>query len=273
MERAKKLDPRLLAFVTYTEDLAMAQAAAAEREALKGKFRSALHGIPWGVKDLFATNGVPTQWGSPVYEGQVFNYDATVVSKVRDAGAILIGKLASGELASGARWFGGTTRCPWDLTRSSSGSSAGPGAATAAGLVAFSIGTETLGSILSPAAINGVVGLRPTYGRVSRHGVMALSWSMDRVGPICRTVDDCARVFDEIMGSDPRDASSVDGPTVGALHNRPTRRPSQQIKGKRIGVLVDEFRSPSDPEVFAILRDALKSLESLGLVLEEGQLA
>jgi Asp-tRNA(Asn)/Glu-tRNA(Gln) amidotransferase A subunit family amidase len=268
IERAKKLDPQLLAFVTYTEDLAMAQAAAAEREALKGKFRSALHGIPWGVKDLFATNGVPTQWGSPAYEGQVFNYDATVVSKVRDAGAILIGKLASGELASGARWFGGTTRCPWDVTRSSSGSSAGPGAATAAGLVAFSIGTETLGSILSPAAINGVVGLRPTYGRVSRYGVMALSWSMDRVGPICRTVDDCARVFDEIMGPDPLDASSVDGPTVGVL-----RKAGQQIKGKRIAVLFDEFRSASDPEVIAILRDGLRSLESLGLVLEEGQLA
>jgi len=224
IERAKQLDPQLFAFVTFTEDLAMAQARAAESEAMKGKLRSVLQGIPWGVKDLFATNGVPTQWGSPVYEGQIFNYDATVVAKVRDAGAVLIGKLASGELASGARWFRGTTRCPWDLTRSSSGSSAGPAAATAAGLVGFSIGSETLGSILSPAAVNGVVGLRPTYGRVSRHGVMALSWTMDRVGPICRTVEDCARVLDEIMGSDPLDASSVDGPAVGALGEAQARQ-------------------------------------------------
>jgi Asp-tRNA(Asn)/Glu-tRNA(Gln) amidotransferase A subunit family amidase len=144
--------------------------------------------------------------------GAVFNYDATVVRKLREAGTVLVGKLASGELASGARWFGGTTRCPWDTSRSSSGSSAGPAAATAAGMVGFSLGTETLGSILSPAATNGVVGLRPTYGRVSRYGVMALSWSMDKVGPICRSVEDCAHVFDAIIGMDPRDPSSVDSP-------------------------------------------------------------
>jgi aspartyl-tRNA(Asn)/glutamyl-tRNA(Gln) amidotransferase subunit A len=269
IERARKVDPQLLAFVTLTADLALAQARVAERDAMNGKFRSPLHGIPWGAKDLFATDGIPTQWGSPAYEGQVFKYDATVVRKLRDAGAILVGKLALGELASGARWFGGTTRCPWDLTRSSGGSSAGPAAATSAGLVGFSLGTETLGSILFPAAINGVVGLRPTYGRVSRYGVMTLSWTMDKVGPICRTVEDCALVFNAIAGSDPRDVSSVNGPTVGALNERPG---SPSTKGKRIGVLRDEFSSTSDPEVSAVFREALKDLEFLGLILEDVQL-
>lgn len=273
IDRARKLDSRLFAFVTFTEDLAMAQARVAEREAVKGKFRSPLHGIPWGVKDLMATNGIPTQWGSPAYLGQVFNYDATIVRKLHDAGAILIGKLASGELASGARWFGGTTRCAWDPTRSSGGSSAGPAAATAAGLVGFSIGTETLGSILSPSATNGAVGLRPTYGRVSRYGVMALSWTLDKVGPICRTVEDCALVFDEIMGSDSMDTSSVDGPSVGSVRDGQVRRPALQwIKGKKLGVLSDEFGSLGDPELGFIFRDVLKNLESLGLILEEVRL-
>src|SRR5262245_45863611 len=190
----------------------MAQAKQAEREVMKGKFRSPLHGIPWGVKDLFATAGIPTQWGSPVYRNQVFDYDATIVRKLHDAGAVLIGKLASGELASGARWFRGTTRCPWDLMRSSSGSSAGPGVAAAAGLVGFSIGTETLGSIMSPSGVNGVVGLRPTYGRVSRHGAMVLSWTMDKIGPMCRSIEDCALVFNAIYGPDGHDNTVVDAP-------------------------------------------------------------
>jgi aspartyl-tRNA(Asn)/glutamyl-tRNA(Gln) amidotransferase subunit A len=273
IERAKTLDPQLFAFVTFSEELAMKQARDAEREAMKGRFRSPLHGIPWGVKDLFATDGIPTQWGSPAYIGQVFNYDAAIVRKLHNAGAVLIGKLASGELASGARWFGGTTRCPWDPSRSSNGSSAGPGAATAAGLVGFSVGTETLGSILVPAATNGVVGLRPTYGRISRYGVMALSWSMDKIGPICRTVGDCALVFNEILGADPLDSSSVDGPPVGALDDRPPGRSvSRPLQGKRIGVLRDEFSAVSDPQASSAFRNALKSLQSLGLVLEEVQL-
>ena len=263
LERARALDGQLFAFVTFTEDLAMEQARDAERRAMKGKLRSPLDGIPWGVKDLFATSGIPTQWGSPAYQDQTFDYDATVVRKLRDSGAVLIGKLALGELASGARWFGGTTRCPWDLTRSSSGSSAGPASGTAAGLVAFSIGSETLGSIISPAATNGVVGLRPTYGRVSRHGAMTLSWTMDKVGPICRTVEDCAMVFDEILGADPLDATSVDGPTVGALAG------NRKLKGKRIGIVREEFSSITEPDVIAVFQDALKSLESLGFILED----
>jgi Asp-tRNA(Asn)/Glu-tRNA(Gln) amidotransferase A subunit family amidase len=263
LERARALDGQLFAFVTFTEDLAMEQARDAERRAMKGKLRSPLDGIPWGVKDLFATSGIPTQWGSPAYQDQIFDYDATVVRKLRDSGAVLIGKLASGELASGARWFGGTTRCPWDPTRSSSGSSAGPASGTAAGVVAFSIGSETLGSIISPAATNGVVGLRPTYGRVSRHGAMTLSWTMDKVGPICRTVEDCAMVFDEILGADPLDATSVDGPTVGAL------AANRKLKGKRIGIIREEFSSITEPDVTAVFQNALKSLESLGFILED----
>jgi aspartyl-tRNA(Asn)/glutamyl-tRNA(Gln) amidotransferase subunit A len=268
VERAQTLDPRLFAFVTFTEDLALDQARAAERRAMKGKLRGPVDGIPWGVKDLFATNGIPTQWGSPAYQGQVFDYDATVVRKLHESGAILTGKLASGELASGARWFGGTTRCPWDLTRSSGGSSAGPASATAAGLVGFSIGTETLGSILSPAATNAVVGLRPTYGRVSRYGAMALSWTMDKVGPICRTVEDCALVFDGIHGSDPLDPTSVDGPAAGALH----AASMHAIKGKTVGVVRDEFNLVTDPEVSPVFANALRSLESLGLIVEDVQL-
>jgi Asp-tRNA(Asn)/Glu-tRNA(Gln) amidotransferase A subunit family amidase len=276
IERSRSVDPQLLAFVLFTEDLAMEQARAAEHRMMKGKLRSPLDGIPWGVKDLFATAGIPTQWGSPAYQGQVFDYDATVVRKLRESGAVLIGKLASGELASGARWFGGTTRCPWDPSRSSSGSSAGPAAATAAGLVAFSVGTETLGSIISPAATNGVVGLRPTYGRVSRYGAMALSWTMDKVGPICRTVDDCALVFRQIQGEDPLDPT-----TVGAVYDRPgahdlmlrpvglALRGAPLQPGKHIAIIREEFNAASDPDVAAVYRQALNSLESLGLILED----
>jgi Asp-tRNA(Asn)/Glu-tRNA(Gln) amidotransferase A subunit family amidase len=266
IQRARKIDPELYAFVTFTEELAMAQARAAERELVNGKFRGPLHGIPWGAKDVLATDGIPTQWGSPIYQGQVFKYDATVVQKLREAGAILLGKLASGELASGAKWFGGTTRCPWDTSRSSGGSSAGPAAATAAGMVGFSLGTETLGSILSPSATNGVVGVRPTYGRVSRFGVMALSWSMDKVGPIGRSVEDCARILDAIAGPDPRDPSTVEAMSIG---ERPL---AHSVKGKKIGVMRDEFNSASEPETALVYRDALKSLESLGLSVEEVQL-
>ncbi len=261
LSRARELDPQLFAFVTFTEDLAMEQARTAEREVMKGKFRGPLHGVPWGVKDLFATHGIPTQWGSPLYQGQVFDYDAAVVRKLRDSGSVLIGKLASGELASGSRWFGGTTRCPWDPARSSSGSSAGPGSATAAGLVGFGVGTETLGSIISPATTNGVAGLRPTYGRVSRYGVMTLSWSMDKVGPLCRTVEDCAMVFDAIHGADPLDSATIDMPFRFV--------PQSSVKGKKIGVLRDEFNAITAPEISAVFRNALRSLESLGLILEE----
>jgi Asp-tRNA(Asn)/Glu-tRNA(Gln) amidotransferase A subunit family amidase len=218
LERLKKYGPKLNCVVTLTEDLALAQAAQADKEIRSGRYKGPLHGIPWGAKDLLATKGIPTTWGATPYQNQVFDYDATVVERLRDAGAVLVAKLSLGGLAQGDRWFRGQTKNPWmpdHPTRGgSSGSSAGPGSATAAGLVGFAIGTETRGSIISPSAVNGVVGLRPTYGRVSRHGGMVLSWTMDKIGPMCRSVEDCALVFNAIYGPDGRDDSVVDAPFV-----------------------------------------------------------
>jgi Asp-tRNA(Asn)/Glu-tRNA(Gln) amidotransferase A subunit family amidase len=210
--RLKRHDPRLLAVVTLTEDRAREQAARLDAELRAGSYRGPLHGIPWGAKDLLATRGYPTTWGASPYRDQLLDYDATVVERLDAAGAVLVAKLTLGALAQGDRWFGGMTRNPWHLVEGSSGSSAGPGAATAAGLVGFSIGTETLGSIVSPATRNGVTGLRPTFGRVSRYGAMALSWSMDKIGPMCRSVEDCALVLDAIHGPDRRDPTARDVP-------------------------------------------------------------
>jgi Asp-tRNA(Asn)/Glu-tRNA(Gln) amidotransferase A subunit family amidase len=212
LERLKRYGDKLQCIVTLTEDLALQQAAAADKEIRAGRYRGLLHGIPWGAKDLFATKGIRTTWGAKPYENQIIDYDATVVERLRDAGAVLVAKLSMGALAMGGVWFGGSTKNPWNPTASSSGSSAGPAAATSAGLVGFGIGTETRGSIISPASTCGVVGLRPTYGRISRYGAMGLSWTMDKVGPICRSVEDCALVFNAIYGSDGRDETVVDAP-------------------------------------------------------------
>jgi Asp-tRNA(Asn)/Glu-tRNA(Gln) amidotransferase A subunit family amidase len=212
LARLKRHDPKLLAVVTLTEERAMAQAAALDDELRAGNYRGPLHGIPWGAKDLLATRGYPTTWGATPYREQLFDYDAAVVERLDAAGAVLIAKLTMGALAQGDRWFGGMTRNPWRPDEGSSGSSAGPGAATAAGLVAFAIGTETLGSIVSPATRNGVTGLRPTFGRVSRYGAMALSWSMDKIGPMCRSAEDCALVLNAIYGPDNRDPTVRDIP-------------------------------------------------------------
>src|SRR5687767_13640535 len=184
LARLKKHGPALNCLVTLTEELALAQAAQADKEIKAGRYRGPLHGIPWGAKDLFATKGILTTWGAAPFQNQVFDYDATVVERLRDAGAVLVAKLSLGALAQGDNWFRGQTKNPWNPDHAqrggSSGSSAGPGSATAAGLVGFSLGTETRGSIISPTAVNGVTGLRPTYGRVSRYGAMALSWTMDK---------------------------------------------------------------------------------------------
>jgi Asp-tRNA(Asn)/Glu-tRNA(Gln) amidotransferase A subunit family amidase len=212
LRRLKKYGPSLECVVTLTEDLAMEQAARADREIAEGKYRGPLHGIPWGAKDLLATKGIKTTWGAMPYASQVLNYDATVVKRLEDAGAVLVAKLSMGALAWGDVWFGGTTKNPWNMEQGSSGSSAGPGSATAAGLVGFSIGTETWGSIVSPSNRCGVTGLRPTYGRVSRYGAMALSWTFDKIGPMCRTVEDCALVFNEIYGPDHKDFTVLDKP-------------------------------------------------------------
>ena len=214
LERLKKFGPKLNCVVTLTEDLALAQAAQADKEIRAGKYKGPLHGIPWGAKDLFATKGILTTWGAGPFQNQLFDYDATIVERLRNAGAVLVAKLSMGALAQGDRWFRGQTKTPWNLENGSSGSSAGPGSATAAGLVGFSIGTETRGSIISPSAVNGVTGLRPTYGRVSRHGAMALSWTMDKIGPMCRSVEDCALVLNAIYGPDGVDDTVVDAPFV-----------------------------------------------------------
>jgi Asp-tRNA(Asn)/Glu-tRNA(Gln) amidotransferase A subunit family amidase len=209
LDRIKRLDPQLLCAVTIMEEQALAEAAKADAEIKAGKYRGPLHGIPYGVKDLFSTRGVRTTWGSADFETRTIEDDAEVVVRLRDAGAVLMAKLATGLFAQGDQWYRGRTNNPWDLRRGSSGSSAGPSSATAAGCVAFGIGTETSGSIVSPARECGLSALRPTFGRVSRYGGMVLAWSQDRVGPICRTIEDCALVFNAIHGVDPKDPSTV----------------------------------------------------------------
>jgi Asp-tRNA(Asn)/Glu-tRNA(Gln) amidotransferase A subunit family amidase len=212
LDRMKRLDPTLLCAVTIMEDQAMAEAAKMDAELKAGKSRGPLHGIPYGVKDLFSTKGVRTTWGSKDFENRVIDDDAEVVVRLRNAGAVLIAKLATGLFAQGDQWYRGRTNNPWDVRRGSSGSSAGPASATAAGCVAFGIGTETSGSIVSPSRECGVSALRPTFGRVSRYGGMVLAWSQDRVGPICRSIEDCAMVFNTIHGVDEKDPGTVTTP-------------------------------------------------------------
>jgi aspartyl-tRNA(Asn)/glutamyl-tRNA(Gln) amidotransferase subunit A len=228
LDRLEKIGPSLGAVVTVTRDLALKEAKAVEAEIAAGKWRSPLHGIPYGVKDLLATKGVPTTWGAEPFRDRVFDDDATVVRKLREAGAVLIGKLAMIELAGAFGYnnpdasLTGPCRNPWNVNFWSGGSSSGPAAATAAGLVAFSIGSETSGSIITPAAYSGVSGLRPTYGRVSRHGAMPLCPTLDKLGPICRTAEDTGLVMAAITGPDPLDPTAVD--RLWRFHPSTTRR-------------------------------------------------
>jgi len=224
LDRIAQYDQQLEAVITVTDSMALAQAKRADEEIAAGQYRGILHGIPYGVKDLVAVEGYPTTWGAAPYQDQMLEETASVVNMLEAQGAVLIAKLVSGSLARGDVWFGGKTKNPWDLSQGASGSSAGSGSATAAGLVAFSLGTETLGSITSPATRNGVTGLRPTYGRVSRYGVMSLSWSMDKVGPICRSAEDCEIVFNAIYGFDPND------PTTNRVPFEKGLRPIDQLK-------------------------------------------
>ncbi len=216
LERIEKHDGQLQSVITVTKELALKQARKADKEIAAGNYKGILHGIPYGVKDLMAVEGYPTTWGAEPYKDQMIDHTATVVNKLTEQGAVLIAKLVSGSLARGDVWFGGKPKNPWDLSQGASGSSAGSGSATSAGLVAFSLGTETLGSITSPATRNGVTGLRPTYGRISRHGVMSLSWSMDKVGPICRSAEDCEIVLAAIYGKDPLDPTTNNVPFTPA---------------------------------------------------------
>jgi Asp-tRNA(Asn)/Glu-tRNA(Gln) amidotransferase A subunit family amidase len=212
LDRIGRLAPELQNFITVTDDLALKQAARADADLASGRLRSGLHGVPYGLKDLFDVEHVRTTWGAEPYKERVATGNAAIVDKLEAAGTVLLGKTSAGALAFGDIWFGGTTRNPWNPAEGSSGSSAGSASATAAGLVGFSIGTETLGSIVSPSNRCGTTGLRPTFGRVSRHCAMALAWSWDKVGPIARSVTDCGLVLDIINGPDSRDWSSLDTP-------------------------------------------------------------
>jgi Asp-tRNA(Asn)/Glu-tRNA(Gln) amidotransferase A subunit family amidase len=263
LARLKRYGPKLNCTITLTEELALAQAAEAEHEIQRGRYRGPLHGIPWGAKDLFATKGIPTTWGAEPYRNQIIDYDATVIERLRQAGAVLIAKLSMGALAQGGLWFGGMTRNPWKPEETSSGSSAGPASATAAGLVGFSIGTETLGSIITPSSRCGAVGLRPTYGRISRYGAMGLSWTMDKIGPICRGVEDCAAALAAIYGPDGRDL------TVEAVPFN--WMPDAPLAKMRIGYVKAEFEQGS-AEQQAIYKNALDALRSAGARLEPMEL-
>jgi Asp-tRNA(Asn)/Glu-tRNA(Gln) amidotransferase A subunit family amidase len=235
LRRLELHDPELACVISLTGDLAMEQARRADREIAAGWYRGPLHGVPWGAKDLLSVPPFRTTWGARPYENQVRPEQATVASKLAGAGAVLVAKLSVGALAWGDVWYGGVTKNPWNPEQGSSGSSAGPAAAAAAGLVGFSIGTETWGSIVSPCTRCGVSGLRPTFGRVSRYGAMALAWSMDKVGPIARSVEDCALVFDVIRGRDYLDPSVVDRP-----FHWPLRR---DVRTLRVGYVEELFDS------------------------------
>lgn len=238
IERLKKYDSILHCVISYTEERALQQAKIVDEEIAAGKYRGLLHGIPFGVKDLLATKDYKTTWGAMPYKDQIIDEDATVITKLEKAGAVLVAKLSMGALAWGDVWFGGKTRNPWDTTSGSSGSSAGSASAVSAGLLPFAIGTETYGSIVSPSTVCGTTGLRPTYGRVSRTGAMALSWSMDKIGPICRCADDLAIVFDVIRGTDGMDQTLYDVPF--------NYQPLSNIKNIKVGYLKKDFDKQYD---------------------------
>lgn len=260
LARLKRYDPKLKCIITLTEELALKQAKRADEEIAAGKYRGPLHGIPWGAKDLLAAKGYRTTWGAMPYKDQVIDMDATVVQRLEEAGAVLVAKLTLGALAWGDVWYGGTTKNPWNLEQGSSGSSAGPASATAAGLVGFAIGSETWGSIVSPSTRCGVTGLRPTYGRVSRHGAMALSWSMDKLGPMCRSVEDCALVLDAIHGPDGNDPTVADLPF--------SWNAERDIKKLRVGYVQNLFEEERENKEWqAHDRATVDALRDLGLDL------
>jgi Asp-tRNA(Asn)/Glu-tRNA(Gln) amidotransferase A subunit family amidase len=250
LDRLRRLDPALVCVVTYLDERALRQAAQLDRELDEGRWRGPLHGIPWGAKDLLSVRGAPTTWGSPPFADQFIDEDATVVERLDAAGAVLVAKLSLGELAMDDVWTGGRTRNPWDPSEGSSGSSAGSAAATAAGAVAFAIGSETLGSIISPCAVCGCTGLRPSFGRVSRHGAMPLAWSMDKLGPICRSAADAAIIFEAIVGPDGHDETVAHVPFAYPA--------ALDVSAWRVGV--DERAFDRHPE----LRPGLQELIGLG---------
>jgi Asp-tRNA(Asn)/Glu-tRNA(Gln) amidotransferase A subunit family amidase len=263
LARLRRHDPLLRCAITLTEERALKQAQQADDEISRGMYRGVLHGIPWGAKDLLAVKGYRTTWGFKAYEDQVIDLDATVVSRLDRAGAILIAKLSTGEIARGDQWLGIQTKNPWKTDEGSGGSSAGPASATAAGLVGFSIGTDTTGSILGPSRTCGVTGLRPTFGRVSRYGVMPVCWSLDKVGPMCRSAEDCAVVLHAIYGPDGQDLAVADKPFDW----------DGSVRGAalRVGFLESAFLQDVDADERAARQNDLACLEALrssGIVLK-----
>jgi Asp-tRNA(Asn)/Glu-tRNA(Gln) amidotransferase A subunit family amidase len=257
--RLHKYNDKLNCVVTFLDETALAQAKHADAEIAAGKYRGPLHGVPWGAKDIIAVKGFKTTWGSGAYKDQVIDEDASVIEMLRDAGAVLVAKVTSGELAQGDQWFGGQTKNPWNLEQGSSGSSAGPASATAGGCVAFGIGTETSGSILSPSGRCGISGLRPTFGRVSRYGVMALSWTQDRLGPLCRYAEDCAVVMSAIAKPDGRDLSVSEIPF--------NWNAKLDIRKLRVGYLKDAFDETRDPAAKKLDDATLAQMQALGVKL------
>jgi Asp-tRNA(Asn)/Glu-tRNA(Gln) amidotransferase A subunit family amidase len=257
LARLHRYNGKLNNVVTFLDEYGMAEARRADAEIAAGKYKGPLHGIPWGAKDIISVKGYKTTWGSPAFKEQSFDYDASVVELLRDAGAVLVAKLATGELASGDNWFGGQTKSPWNLSQGSSGSSAGPSSATAAGSVGFAIGTETSGSILSPAARCGLAGLRPTFGRISRYGVMALSWTQDRLGPICRYAEDCAIVMQAIAKPDGRDMSVSEIPF--------NWNAQLDVKKLRVGWIKESFDELTTATVKENAAKVLETLRSIGV--------
>jgi len=266
LDRLDTIGPQFNAVVTVTRERALEEAAQADRDLAAGKDRGPLHGIPYGAKDLLATRGIPTTWGAAPFRNRVIDEDATVVRRLREAGAVLAAKLAMVEIAGGMGYkqadasFTGPGLNPWDKKSWSGGSSSGSGAAVAAGLVPFAIGSETSGSIMAPAGYCGVSGLRPTYGRVSRHGAMALSWTMDKLGPICRTCEDCGHVLAAIAGPDPQDET-----TVEKAYRYPDERPLE--RPLKLAVLREPARK-LQPPVQANYEASLKILEGLATIRE-----
>ncbi|MDP1570503.1 MAG: amidase [Vicinamibacterales bacterium] len=257
LARLHRYNPVLNNVVTFLDAHGRAEARQADAEIAAGRYRGPLHGIPWGAKDIISLKGHKTTWGSPAFQEQTFDYDASVIEMLREAGAVLIAKLTTGELAAGDNWFGGQTKSPWDPAHGSSGSSAGPGSATAAGCVGFAIGTETSGSILSPAARCGVAGLRPTFGRISRYGVMALSWTMDRLGPMCRYAEDCALVMQAVAKPDGRDMSVSDVPFHWDAEI--------DIRRLRVGYIKESFDDLTNDAARANAHATLDTLRALGV--------
>jgi Asp-tRNA(Asn)/Glu-tRNA(Gln) amidotransferase A subunit family amidase len=247
LERLHLFDHALKCVVTFTDDLALRQAQQADEEIAAGKYRGPLHGIPWGAKDLIAYPGYTTTWGATPFENQMLDTKATVAARLEEAGAVLIAKLSLGALAWGDGWFRGKTRNPWHPASGSSGSSAGSAASAAAALAGFTIGSETLGSIISPCRVCGCTGLRPTFGRISRHGCMSLAWSMDKLGPICRSIEDCALILDAIHGADGLDATAVDRPFVWP--------PKEPVKSLRVGYFELKDKPTEQRSEIQVLRD------------------